>query len=122
MPKNQKELNTRQGGQGECCSDGRCSSTKATVPDPLDRVQTVWKINMKTTYLAACLLGLPLALNTSFGAQGNNEITVNGYSDIITFDKPVAYYRFEETTGDKTKNFGTGGAADDGLWKVGTGP
>jgi hypothetical protein len=53
---------------------------------------------------------------------GNNVITVNGYSDIITFDKPVAYYRFEETTGDKTKNFGTGGTADDGLWKVGSGP
>jgi hypothetical protein len=61
-------------------------------------------------------------LNTSFGAQGNNDIQVNGYSDIITFDGPVAYYRFEETTGATTKNFGTSGTNNTGLWMVGNGP
>src|SRR4051794_3887671 len=77
---------------------------------------------MANTYLKACLLSLPLMLNTSYGAQGNNDIKVNGYSDIIVFDGPVAYYRFEETTGNKTKNYGLNGTANDGLWMTGSGP
>jgi len=64
------------------------------------------------------LFGLLLAATNNAGAQ-SNEIKVNGYSDIILFDQPVAYYRFEEATGDKTANLGTFGAAGDGLWMAG---
>ena len=44
------------------------------------------------------------------------------YADVILADKPVVFYQFEETTGQKTKNYGTGGTDGDGLYMMGTGP
>jgi len=40
----------------------------------------------------------------------------------LTFDGPIGYYRFEETAGQKTKNYGSAGAAADGLYMIGNGP
>jgi hypothetical protein len=37
-------------------------------------------------------------------------------------DKPIAFYRFEETSGQVAKNSGTFGTPGDGLWKAGPGP
>jgi hypothetical protein len=44
------------------------------------------------------------------------------YADVILADKPVVFYQFEETTGQKTKNFGTAGTDGDGLYMMGNGP
>jgi hypothetical protein len=44
------------------------------------------------------------------------------YADVILADGPVAYYRFEEATGQMTRNLGTAGTAADGLWMMGGGP
>jgi hypothetical protein len=40
---------------------------------------------------------------------------------VILADGPIAFYRFEETSGQKTVNLGTVGATADGLWKTGLG-
>lgn len=73
---------------------------------------------MERTYLAACLLALPLVSSTGFGAQGNNEIQVNGYSDIITFDGPLAYFPLNEASGvTAAKNLGSKGG--DGVYYTG---
>ncbi len=56
------------------------------------------------------------------GTTASFTVKVVTYSDIILSDKPVAFYRFEETTGQKTVNLGTFGAAGDGLWMMGSGP
>jgi hypothetical protein len=44
------------------------------------------------------------------------------YADIILADGPIAFYRFEETTGQSTENLGTAGEAGDGLYMSGNGP
>lgn len=44
------------------------------------------------------------------------------YADVILQDKPIGFYRFEETTGQKTKNYGTAGDTADGLYMSGNGP
>ena len=62
------------------------------------------------------LFGLLLAAGNNLSAQ-SNEIKVNGYSDIILFDQPVAYYRFEETSGSVAKNLGPKGG--DATYSVG---
>lgn len=56
------------------------------------------------------------------GTQSSFTAKVVTYADIILSDKPLAFYRFEETSGQKTKNFGTFGADGDGLWMFGGGP
>ncbi len=43
------------------------------------------------------------------------------YADIILQDQPIAFYRFEETTGQKTANLGTVGTSADGLYMAGLG-
>jgi hypothetical protein len=43
------------------------------------------------------------------------------YADVILADKPIGFYRFEETAGQITKNFGTAGASADGLYMTGAG-
>lgn len=50
--------------------------------------------------------GNVMAAGTTF-AFSVNVIT---YADVILADGPVMFYRFEETTGQKTKNLGTAGA------------
>ncbi|MHB1309424.1 MAG: PA14 domain-containing protein, partial [Limisphaerales bacterium] len=50
------------------------------------------------------------------------KVNVVTYADVILADGPIMYYRFEETTGQKTVNLGTAGAAADGLWMAGAGP
>ena len=59
-----------------------------------------------------------LAANTTFPFTAN----VITYADVILEDKPIGFYRFEETTGQKTKNFGTAGETADGLYMLGSGP
>jgi hypothetical protein len=64
------------------------------------------------------LFGNALAADTKVSFVVN----VVTYADVILADGPVMFYRFEETTGQTTKNFGTAGAAADGLWMTGGGP
>ncbi len=59
---------------------------------------------------------LPAGTTFAFAA---NVVT---YSDVILADGPIMFYRFEETTGQLTKNLGTAGTAADGLWMAGNGP
>lgn len=59
---------------------------------------------------------VPAGTTYSFSAD------VITYADVILADGPVLYYRFEETTGTTTKNYGTAGTAADGLWMSGLGP
>ncbi|MCC7374422.1 MAG: Ig-like domain-containing protein [Verrucomicrobiales bacterium] len=49
-------------------------------------------------------------------------VNVVTYADVILADGPVMFYRFEESTGQTTKNLGTAGTAADGLWMAGSGP
>lgn len=63
------------------------------------------------------LFGNTLAAGTTVAFTAN----VITYSDVILADKPIAFYRFEETTGQSTKNFGTLGTAADGIYKQGNG-
>ena len=56
------------------------------------------------------------------GTQASFSAKVVTYADIILSDKPIAFYRFEETTGQKAINSGTFGAPGDGLWMQGAGP
>ena len=41
--------------------------------------------------------------------------------EVIQSDGPIAYYRFEETSGMVAKNHGTLGEEADGLWMSGNG-
>lgn len=56
------------------------------------------------------------------GSTVNFLANVVTYADVILADEPVMFYRFEETSGQVTKNFGTAGTAADGLWMSGGGP
>ncbi|MHC1765301.1 MAG: LamG-like jellyroll fold domain-containing protein [Verrucomicrobiia bacterium] len=56
------------------------------------------------------------------GTQVNFTAKVVTYADIIMSDQPIGFYRFEETTGQKTKNYGSAGESADGLYMMGTGP
>ena len=56
------------------------------------------------------------------GSTVTFKVNVVTYADVILADGPVMFYRFEETTGQKTVNLGTAGTAADGLWMAGTGP
>ena len=49
-------------------------------------------------------------------------VSVVTYTDIILADEPIAFYRFEETSGMVAENFGTLGSDADGLWMSGLGP
>jgi hypothetical protein len=60
------------------------------------------------TVLKTSLFLLLWGAGNNLSAQ-TNEIKVNGYSDIILFDQPVAYYRFEETSGSVATNLGPKG-------------
>lgn len=64
------------------------------------------------------LFGNALAANTTFSFTAN----VITYADVILQDGPIGFYRFEETTGQKTKNYGTAGESADGLYMTGAGP
>ena len=59
---------------------------------------------------------LPAGTTVSF------VVNVVTYADVILADGPVMFYRFEETSGQVTKNLGTAGTAADGLWMSGNGP
>ncbi|MCC6232744.1 MAG: Ig-like domain-containing protein [Verrucomicrobiales bacterium] len=63
------------------------------------------------------LFGNTLTAGTTFGFTAN----VITYADVILADKPIGFYRFEETSGQITKNLGTLGAVADGLYKQGGG-
>lgn len=63
------------------------------------------------------LFGNTLSAGTTVAFTAN----VITYSDVILTDKPIAFYRFEETTGQSTNNFGTLGTAADGIYKQGNG-
>lgn len=56
------------------------------------------------------------------GTSSQFVVNVVTYSDVILADGPVMFYRFEETSGQKTVNLGTAGVAADGLWMAGPGP
>lgn len=56
------------------------------------------------------------------GTASTFKVNVVTYADVILADKPVMFYRFEESSGKTTKNLGTAGAAADGLWMSGGGP
>lgn len=56
------------------------------------------------------------------GTTINFTVNVVTYADVILADGPVMFYRFEETTGQITKNLGTAGTTADGLWMAGSGP
>jgi len=62
--------------------------------------------------------GNTLPAGTTFSFKAN----VITYADVLLADGPVMYYRFEESTGQITKNLGTAGTAADGLWMTGSGP
>jgi len=49
-------------------------------------------------------------------------VCVVTYTDVILQDEPIAFYRFEETSGTTTTNFGTLGGDAEGLWMTGAGP
>ncbi len=68
--------------------------------------------------------GVKDLFNNTIAANSTKSFKANvvTYADVILADGPVMYYRFEETTGQKTKNFGTAGTAADGLWMAGNGP
>lgn len=59
---------------------------------------------------------LPAGSTITFAAN------IATYADIVLADNPVLYYRFEETAGSTTRNFGSAGSAADGLWMNGAGP
>ncbi len=63
------------------------------------------------------LFGNALPAGTTFAFTAN----VITYADVILADKPIGFYRFEETSGQVTKNLGTLGAVADGLYKQGGG-
>ena len=58
-------------------------------------------------------------------AIGSSSVTfkvrIVTYGEVIQSDGPIAYYRFEETSGMVAKNFGTLGEQADGLWMSGNG-
>ena len=56
------------------------------------------------------------------GTSSTFKVNVVTYADVILADGPVMFYRFEEASGQKTKNLGTAGTAADGLWMTGSGP
>jgi hypothetical protein len=58
---------------------------------------------------------------TGPGTSATFVANVVTYADVILADGPVMFYRFEEATGQKTKNYGTAGVAADGLWMTGNG-
>lgn len=64
------------------------------------------------------LYGNAVTAGTKFSFTAN----IVTYRDVILADGPIGLYSFEETTGQKTKNYGTFGAAGDGLYMAGSGP
>ncbi len=60
--------------------------------------------------------------NPSVGAPYSFVARILGYRDIIVADAPIAYYRFEETSGTVALNDGTSGRAGDGVYKTGDEP
>ncbi|MBT5925622.1 MAG: hypothetical protein HOH33_03285, partial [Verrucomicrobia bacterium] len=56
------------------------------------------------------------------GSTKSFVVSVVTYTDIILSDEPIAFYRFEETSGMVAENFGTLGSQADGLWMSGLGP
>ncbi len=56
------------------------------------------------------------------GTKVSFKVAVVTYADVILADAPVMFYRFEEATGQTTKNYGTAGTAADGKWMTGNGP
>ena len=49
------------------------------------------------------------------------KVRIVTYGEVIQSDGPIAYYRFEETSGMVAKNHGTLGEEADGLWMSGSG-
>ena len=49
------------------------------------------------------------------------KVRIVTYGEVIQSDGPIAYYRFEETSGMVAKNHGTLGEEADGLWMSGAG-
>jgi hypothetical protein len=126
------------------------SSLVVTFDEPIDQAsaQTIGNYSLSggATISAAAATGSAVLLSTAGLTVGNSyTITVGGvkdrfdnavpagttfafvvnvvtYSDVILADGPIAFYRFEETTGQMTVNLGTAGTVADGLWKTGLGP
>jgi len=124
------------------------SSLVVTFNEPIDQAsaQTVGNYSLSGgATISAAASGNSVLLTTAGLVSGNSyTITVGGvkdrfdnavpagttysfvanvitYADVILADRPIAFYRFEETSGQKTANLGTVGAAADGLWKMGQG-
>lgn len=84
---------------------------------------TVSGLTVKASYTLTVggvkdLYGNAMAAGTTFSFVAN----VVTYADVILADGPIGFYRFEETTGQITKNFGSAGSSADGLYMVGNGP
>jgi hypothetical protein len=56
------------------------------------------------------------------GTTYSFSVYVKSYAEIILADEPIAYYRFNESSGSVAMNSGTLGAEADGLWMSGNGP
>ncbi len=78
---------------------------------------TVRKAYVLTVGGVKDLFNNTLPAGTTFGFTAN----VITYADVILADAPIAFYRFEETTGQITRNLGTLGAPADGLYMTGNG-
>lgn len=126
------------------------STLVVTFDEPIEKASAEvtgnYAISGGVTVTRATATGSSVLLNTSALTVGSSyTLTVGGvkdrfgnavpagttftfvanvitYADVILADGPVAFYRFEETTGQVTKNFGTAGTAADGLWMLGNGP
>ncbi|HOW68264.1 MAG TPA: PA14 domain-containing protein [Candidatus Paceibacterota bacterium] len=79
---------------------------------------TVQKSYVLTVAGVKDLFGNAVPAGTTFSFKAN----VITYSDVILADGPIGFYRFEETTGQITKNYGTAGSSADGLYMMGNGP
>lgn len=59
--------------------------------------------------------------NTATGVAVPFTARIVTYADVILADQPIAYYRFEETSGSKAVNAGTLGSEADGIYMVADG-
>jgi hypothetical protein len=126
------------------------STLVVTFAEPIEKTSAEvvgnYGVSGGVTVTSAAASGSSVLLNTSALTVGSTyTVTVGGvkdrfnnavpagttfpfvanvvtYSDVILADGPIAYYRFEETTGQITKNLGSAGTAADGLWMLGSGP
>ncbi len=101
---------------------GGASVTKATASDT-SVLLTVSGLTVKQAYVLT-VGGVKDLYNNAIPAGTTFSFTANvvTYADVILADGPIGFYRFEETTGQTTKNYGSAGSAADGLYMAGSGP